>query len=118
MEENNKTPEQNIPDQVPNVETGGDMSEEKKSSGPFVGIVIIVLVLVVGGLYFWGSKLSKERQDLVTPEEIQAEADPSLEALSTQSTSDAVADIEADLDTTDLGGLDAELADIDTEFSL
>lgn len=33
---------------------------EKKTFGPLIGIIIIVVVLVIGGLYFWGSQLNKQ----------------------------------------------------------
>ena len=38
------------------------------SLGAFIGIVIILLVLIVGALYFWGAKLAEE-EDSFIPEE-------------------------------------------------
>ncbi len=35
--------------------------------GPMIGTTIIVILLIVGGLYFWGARLNKERsQDQMT----------------------------------------------------
>lgn len=34
---------------------------QSKPAGPIVGTVIIVILLIVGGLYFWGERLNKER---------------------------------------------------------
>lgn len=34
---------------------------QKKSVGPLIGIIIIVVVLIIGGLYFWG----KARYDYI-----------------------------------------------------
>lgn len=31
-----------------------------KNTGSIIGIVLIVLVLILGGLYFWGKRLSEE----------------------------------------------------------
>jgi len=31
-----------------------------KSAGPVVGIIIIIVVLVIGALYFWGDQLNKQ----------------------------------------------------------
>jgi hypothetical protein len=31
--------------------------EEKKSNGALVGLVIIVIILVIGGIYIWQSKV-------------------------------------------------------------
>lgn len=99
----------------------GDIAptEAKKSLGPVVGAVIVVLVIIVGGLYFWGTQLNKEQGDAeITAEEITAQADPALDALEQQGTSDEIADIEADLTATDLDGLDAELEQIENELNL
>jgi len=32
----------------------------KKSSGPLVGTVIIVVLLLIGALYFWGAALNRK----------------------------------------------------------
>jgi len=35
--------------------------QEKKSAvGPTIGTVIIVILLIAGGLYFWGAQLNKQ----------------------------------------------------------
>ncbi len=39
------------------------------SWGAALGIVIILLVLIVGALYFWGAKLAEEEQSGFVPEE-------------------------------------------------
>ncbi len=31
--------------------------------GPMVGIVIIMIVLIIGALYFWGQQLNRERPE-------------------------------------------------------
>ena len=84
---------------------------EKKSAGPVFGIIIIVVLIILGGFYFWGTL-----SDSMSPAEIEAEVDAALEDLETQSTSDEVSDIEADLDSTLLDDLDKELEDIDLEL--
>lgn len=38
--------------------------QTQNQAGPMVGIIIIVLVFALGGLYFWGERLSSERQRL------------------------------------------------------
>jgi hypothetical protein len=39
------------------------------SVGPAIGVIIIIAVLVIGALYFWGSRLNKEpEQSTSTPE--------------------------------------------------
>ena len=94
----------------PNTQTS-----ENKPAGPVIGAVIIILILVVGALYFWGAKLNKEANQ--TPEDILGGEDKTLEQLQTQSTSTEIGDIEADLNVTDLDNLDADLQNIDKELA-
>ena len=80
---------------------GGD------SWGAFIGIVIIIIVLVVGALYFWGERL------VGTPAtETPAAFQPA------ESASSEIADIESDLSGTDLQNLDTELNSINTELGI
>lgn len=94
---------------------------DKKSVGPIIGIAIIVVIIIFGGLYYWGGKINnqelREAQESITAQEILSEQDKSLESLQVQSTSDEIADIETDLDLTDLENLDKELGNIDIELS-
>ncbi len=89
------------------------MAEEKKQVGPTIGVIIIVLLLTLGGFYFYGDQLNKKA---ATPEEIQKTPDESAMKLQEQSASDETSSIEADLNATDLNGLDKELQDIETEL--
>lgn len=100
-----------------NMNMGGNMMppmpEEKSHFGAISGIVIIVVILALGGLYLWGKELNN--QELATPESgvmNEAVVDSSTQALETQGTSDNVSDIEADLNNTNLENLDADLGSI------
>lgn len=90
--------------------SGGD----KKPLGPVIGVIIIIALIILGGLYLWGGNLFDRG---MTPEEILNAEDTTLEDLQAQGTSDEVADIEADLNATDLEGIDAELEQIDRELN-
>jgi uncharacterized protein HemX len=35
---------------------------EDKSVGPTIGVILIVLVIILGGLYFWGQRISQQQQ--------------------------------------------------------
>ena len=113
--ESNQAPEINFDTPTPTQEA--PVVEEKSPVGPIVGIIIILVILIIGGLYFWGQRISTTVDENLTPEEIIAETDTSLEALNQQGTSDAIVDIEADLNATDLGNLDAELQQIEAELT-
>lgn len=91
----------------------------KKSVGPIIGIAIILVIIIFGGLYYWGGQIdNKGGQENITPEEILEQKDETLKTLETQSSSDEIKDIEADLDLTKIEGLDKELENIDVELSI
>lgn len=33
-------------------------------SGPIIGVIVIVIMLILGGLYFWGAQLNRESEQL------------------------------------------------------
>jgi len=63
-------------------------------SGPLIGAIVILAVIILGGLYFWGQRAGN---------------DAVIDETSTESGSDETAAIEADLDAIDIESLDAEL---------
>lgn len=73
---------------------------KQKSIGPVIGIVIIVIVLIIGALYFWGARLNRQAP---------VEAQP-------LSSSDIIADISADLSATAINGIDADLDAMEAEL--
>ncbi len=100
-------------------ETPANYTEtEEKSTGAIIGAIIIVVLLVLGGLYFLGQRVNKNTENTLAPEEILSQPDTVTQTLEVQGTSDEVSDIEADLGTTtDFGNLDVELGNIDAEFN-
>lgn len=70
------------------------MGGEKGGSGLKLAAIVILIIVVLAGLYFWS-----QRSD---------SAEDALESIETQGTSDDAASIEADLDATDVENLDAE----------
>ena len=67
-------------------------------SGPIIGAIVILVIIILGGLYFWSQRNGEE-----------ALTNETIENINMQSDSDAAAAIEADLDATDIENLDAEL---------
>ncbi|MEK7538939.1 MAG: hypothetical protein AAB552_03800 [Patescibacteria group bacterium] len=98
----------------------GGMPEEKKSVGPLVGIVIVVLVLIAGAVYvFMDSKKSIMEQPAVMEQQVNAgtmTTDATLSALSEQGASTDILEIEKDLQATDFSDLDAGLADVSSSL--
>lgn len=75
------------------------MEPEKKSNGAFVGLIVIIIILVIGGIYIWQS--NKNVTELTTESQIQSEP-------VTDQDSAALNALEQDLKTTDTStGVDA-----------
>jgi hypothetical protein len=102
--------------------------EPRHAVGPLVGAGIVIALIILGGLYFWGAKLNQMEvgynepayipgDDEVTPtQEVsdavidQTAAAAISAALPTQSTSDDTSDIEADFKAMDINGLTSQTA--------
>ena len=81
--------------------------EQQKSYGAVVASIIIILILIVGALYFWGKTLEKTEQNQ-TPQPTQQ-----VEQATTTQQNDSVDSIKADLNQTqDLKDVDAGLKEI------
>jgi hypothetical protein len=104
----------------------GRAPEERPHShiGIIIGILIIVLMLILGGLYLWAEVIRTAPQVPVVPEATRPTAEENNEPESTNaeaqvetmqalSTSDELTAIRADLESSDVDGLDAELPTID-----
>lgn len=70
------------------------------SIGPVIALIIILAVIVLGGLYFWGQRTSNNTTDIY--------GNP-ISTSTPASTSDTSAAIDADLKATDLNSLDNQL---------
>jgi uncharacterized protein HemX len=117
------TPNMNPESNQENITPPAPAPEEKSSWGSAIGIILIIAIIIIGGLYFWGQKIDERLSEFeagdVTVEDILNAPDSQLEALSEeQSTSTDITDIEEDLDTTDLDNLDAELKAIEAELGV
>jgi flagellar basal body-associated protein FliL len=85
-------------------------------------ILAVILVGIVAGLWFYNQKsLSRLAQTSAPAEEIiptvTEETDTQTTALESQSASDEITYIEADLQSTDLSNLDREMLDIEAEIN-
>jgi len=86
------------------------MPEPHKSSiGPIAGAVIVILLLIAGGLYFWGAQLNKQQEPLpyIPSDDTVQEQNTNMTGdtgagLPPQSSSDDVSAIEADMNAMDM----------------
>lgn len=80
----------------------------KSSIGPIAGAVIVILLLIAGGLYFWGAQLNKQQEPLPyipsndVPEDAVNTTGDTDAGLPPQSSSDDVSAIEADMNAMDM----------------
>jgi len=88
--------------------------QDEKSIGPAIGVIIIILALVLGGLYFWGQTETNRTQN-IEGQEASADAQAEIQLLQSQGESDDLDSIEADLNNTDFSGLGSEMNSIETE---
>lgn len=137
MSDNNSNNIYNLPDdqiKMPGQEVSQEVEPTKKRSlVPFLLIIVLLLVGLLGGLLYWG-------WDIIFPSElIQPETNESVESETEEtapvteattateepspansiplSTSDEITDIETDLINTDINNLDQEVAELQAIFS-
>lgn len=87
-----------------------DTKKDGNGIGPLLGIIVIIALLALGGFYYFTRGVNQ------IPSYEASEQDATVEALEEQSTSDAIADIEADVNATDLSEIDALLDDLEADL--
>jgi hypothetical protein len=102
------------PNQMPPITPSySPLEPRKRSYGPLIAVVVILLVIVIGGLYFLGQRMS---QAPYTPPVDTTETDSVTASLKSQSSSDDLDAIEKDLNSTDLDNLDQGAAALQAEI--
>lgn len=96
------------------MENLGTLSPERESKGPVIGIVVIIVLLILGGVYLWQSK--SVEVPVNTGDQTTGSTDQLTTELSTQGSSTNPQDIEADVNATNLNGIDQELNQIGAEL--
>lgn len=87
-------------DEQNNVNMGD--AQSKGSTGPVIGIIVILVIIILGGLYFW----NQHSGDIDIDENMTSEV---IDSINTQSEEDSTSSIETDLNNTDIENLDAEI---------
>ncbi len=101
-----------------NQNTAQSGAESSKTQvGPVVGSIIVIVIIILGGLYFIGKKASEEGAFAPTAEEILESPDQALQMLAEQGTSDEITAIEEDLNATELNNIDTELKNVEAELA-
>lgn len=74
---------------------------ENKPVGPLIGLLIIIIILVIGGIYFFNERVQKE--DVGTGADTQTSVKPDDQSI------DNMSSIDASLDTVKTDGVDADI---------
>lgn len=101
------TPPQNAPMGAP-MGTPAMTPPPKASTSGIIGTVIIIALIILGGLYFWGKRINtqKETAALINQEQVASQEAAQIESVSS---SDDTSSLEAELDATQTSNLGAEL---------
>jgi hypothetical protein len=109
------TPQEN-PINTP-IQSMVDGARRDGTAGPLIGSIIIILTILIGGLYFWGSIIIERKNQIETQEAVQDQAaEAETAAITSQSTSDESTSIEADLNATNIDSVDADIEAVDSEY--
>ncbi len=87
------------------------MEPQKSSIGSIIGTIIIIAVIILGGLYFWGKRVeeSKTTQNLVEGTSQLTAVEMEANSIKSITPSNDTASIQADLNSTKLDALTPEL---------
>ncbi len=86
--------------------------ENTKTVGPLIGLIIILAIIILGGVYFWMSRGDRVNSDAYQMENMESPATPEeqaaeVRAIEAQSSADDVGSIEADLNSYDESDIDS-----------
>lgn len=88
-------------------------TQNQSSIGSIIGIIIIITVIILGGLYFWGKRVEEQKYNEKLISESQQAPEPTIinesTKIKTLSTGDDVDTIQADLNNTKTDNLSTEL---------
>lgn len=124
MDQQDEIKNENVENGSEGAPDAGYIQEPPSHLGPIVGVLTVILILILGGLYLWGSTLiedgSQQSTDALTSDgsgQIAIPQPPTVESLRNVSESDELDAIERDVNATNLSGLDAELPEIEKELT-
>ncbi len=85
------------------------METQKSGIGSTIGTIVIIAIIILGGLYFWGKRVeeSKTNSGTNTTEQV-AQSEASI--IKSTSPSDDLSSIEAALQTTNTDNLNSEIS--------
>ena len=98
-------PEENVTEQTPQPTQMANSGEDKHIVGPVIGIIVIIGIIILGGLYFW---MVRNNSDTTSQQE---------NSQVNQGPADSVSNLEAELKSNEVGNMDAKLNNIDQSMT-
>ena len=97
--------------QIPPMSQTSQTPQNQSSIGGIIGTIIIIAIIILGGLYFWGKRIeeNKLKQSLVSDTTSQETVTSEAAVIKSVSSSDDLNSIETDLNNTNLDNLGAEM---------
>lgn len=94
-----------------------ESTQKNSSVGPLIGSIIIILIIISGGLYFLSTLVSIKKNQIQTKQETEQQNETTvIEETAKQSSSDSVADIETDLEATNINTVDPKVDELLNEL--
>jgi len=114
MENENHVPTNTMPPQPPvenkvPANTVMPVTENTSSIGGIIGIIIVIAVIILGGLYFWGKRVEETQIETNPSTMTQETTDQQASVINSTSSSDTLDSISADLSATQTTDLSPEL---------
>jgi len=111
---------------MPKEDFGKNKKGEPSYTGILLGVLIVILILILGGLYMWNQQLQENANILPTPieqrptveqnnEPESTNAEAEIETLGAMSTSDELDAIGADLESTTVSDTNSDFNAIEAE---
>lgn len=92
-------------------------TQKNSTTGPIIGSFIVILLIITGGIYFWGSLITSKKVQIQEKQTQSTQTETAeIEKTAKQSNSDDVPAIEADIESTDIDSVDSNFDDIEKEF--
>jgi len=86
------------------------MEENKSGIGSIIGTIIIIAIIILGGLYFWGKRVEENKlKENLVKENVEPVIVDETTAIKSVGSGDELASIETDLNTTRLDNLSTEV---------
>lgn len=92
-------------------------AQKDRTIGPLIGSIVIIMLMIIGALYFWTSIIQQQNAQIQANQELEElQRETVIIETVTQSDSNSLEDIETDLEITNLNLADDFLSEIEKEF--